>query len=466
MLNNTWSRRFFTTSGLSICLWGLFAFFLPPKPSSSTASGLFWHHKIHTNNRYDIVVVGDSRIYRGIDPSCIETVMQDDQPIKVFNFGFSSAGLDSAFIEDAIRLLDTNAQPAILVLGVSPSALADENMLNTHYYQEKNRSYTEQLQRRYLNAFLGNFDQTTPSLVRNLIADNKEGYFQKHYENGWIASEKIPADLWKDLWMLEDGYKKAVWSLYYQTRLLRLIAGWEARGIEVVAFRPPAAAHFESAENALSEFPESAIAAQIEAVGGTWIDIEDRYQYKTYDGSHLLKSSAQKLSTYLAKQIHKRLFDKAQPLYRTTNSMEEFSLLNWSDLSPVMCSDKAFGGKVSNRVSPGGFSTTFALPMEAIKAADLQIEVNAWVWAGYQLNLKDAYLVVALEQNDSSIVWDAQAIKTQLLDTLSWNRVQHKLHLEEALEGSKLKVYIWNNGDRELWIDNFDVQLKKSARNE
>ena len=466
MLKNTWNKRFFTTAGLSLCLWGIFAYFLPAKPSSSTASGLFWHHKIHTNDRYDMVIVGDSRIYRGVDPACIEKLMGGDQAIKVFNFGFSSAGLDSAFIEDAIRLLDTNAQPPILVLGVSPSALADENMRNIHYYQEKNRSYTEQLQRRYLNTFLGNFDPSAPSLVRNLLVDNKEGYFQKHYKNGWIASEKIPTDLWKDLWMLEDGYKKAVWSLYYQTRLIHLIAGWEARGIEVIAFRPPAAAHFESAENTLSQFRESAIAAQIEAVGGTWIDIKDRYQYQTYDGSHLLKSSAQKLSIYLAKQIKKRLFEQSPPLYSTTNSMEQFTLRNWSDMNPFMRSDTAFKGNFSNRIAAGGFSSTFSLPMAEIKADDLQVEATAWVWAGYQMNLNDAYLVVALERNDSSIMWDAQALKPQLLDTLTWNSVQHQLNIAAASEDSELKVYVWNNGNKDLWVDEFDVQLKKRSRDD
>ena len=117
------------------------------------ASGLFWQHKIFPNQQFDVVIAGDSRIYRGIDPASIESVLSKNGPVRVFNFGFSSVGLDSAYLQDAVCLIDTSSARPILILGVSPSSLADENMANIHYYQEKNRSYSEQFQRKYLNNY-------------------------------------------------------------------------------------------------------------------------------------------------------------------------------------------------------------------------------------------------------------------------------------------------------------------------
>ncbi len=467
MHKDNWIQRFLITATLSLGLWTVLSYLLPAKPSSSEASGLFWHNKIHTSNRYDLVFVGDSRIYRGIDPASVEQTFADlGSAIKVFNFGFSSAGLDSAFIEDALSLLDTNAALPILVLGISPSALADENMTNTHYYQEKNRSFTEQLQRKYLSTFLANFDPSTPSLIRNQILENKQGYFQEHYMNGWIASEKIPTDLWKDLWMLEDGFKKADWSLRYQIQLIQLIAQWEKKGIQVFAFRPPAAAHFEKAENKWSQFSESAIAAQIEAVGGNWIQLPNRYQYQTYDGSHLTKESAQKMSSDIAKKISKQLFGAYQRVYNTSHTMELDRYKNWSDLSPEICADTAYQSARSNLLHPESFSSTFSIPMRDVATGHLQIKANTWLLSKQYKTLKDAYLVIALEKNDSSIIWDAQPVQNQVLDTLGWNRIQHQLEIRHEFKEALLKVYVWNNSSKKLWIDDFEVQINNISNND
>ena len=70
-----------------VALWKL----LPPLPSSPMMRDSFWAHKVNLVDKFDIVYTGDSRVYRGIDPETVESVVG----LKGFNYGFSSADLDS-----------------------------------------------------------------------------------------------------------------------------------------------------------------------------------------------------------------------------------------------------------------------------------------------------------------------------------------------------------------------------------
>jgi hypothetical protein len=83
---------------------------LPEPPASTILNESFWAHKIDNRGRYDMVITGDSRVYRGIDPGIISQKMD----LSSFNYGFSSAGLDSLLINNAILLLDPNGKKILL----------------------------------------------------------------------------------------------------------------------------------------------------------------------------------------------------------------------------------------------------------------------------------------------------------------------------------------------------------------
>ena len=101
---------------------------LPEQPSSPMLNDRFWADKIAGGKQYDIVAVGDSRIYRGINPD----IISEKLGASVFNFGFSSAGLDSILITDAVKLLKPDGLK-ILLIGVTPSSFTDEALRNEHF---------------------------------------------------------------------------------------------------------------------------------------------------------------------------------------------------------------------------------------------------------------------------------------------------------------------------------------------
>jgi hypothetical protein len=85
-------------------------------------------------------------------------------------------------------------------------------------------------------------------------------------------------------------------------RVLEAARRWSEQGIEVYAFRPPAAPALDRLEDRESGFDERAFARAFEAAGGTWLD-PGPADYESYDGSHLDRHSAVKLSKRLALKI-------------------------------------------------------------------------------------------------------------------------------------------------------------------
>lgn len=51
----------------------------------------FWLQKANAEARYDIVLLGDSRVYRGISPEDMAIVLDG---YEILNFGFSANGLN------------------------------------------------------------------------------------------------------------------------------------------------------------------------------------------------------------------------------------------------------------------------------------------------------------------------------------------------------------------------------------
>ena len=93
----------------------------------------FWAHKVTADSIYDIVAVGDSRVYRGVDPEAIETqcFKLKGTKIQALNFGFSSAGLEPYILEKAKALLKYGGK-RVMLIGVSPNSFIESSQKNGH----------------------------------------------------------------------------------------------------------------------------------------------------------------------------------------------------------------------------------------------------------------------------------------------------------------------------------------------
>lgn len=299
--------RCFLTICLGLLLVVTFCLLRPksvdPLVNSRDKADWFWSYKVHSEELCNLIILGDSRLYRGVSPQAMNSVLPD---YKIINFGFSSGGLNAQMYREAERRLKDDGSERIIVFAVAPHALTAESAKNEHFLKELNRPKEVVLQRLSYSPLFDFFKPITPErMKKTLFGENQEPdlyYYQDFYADGWIASHTIPNDedrateKYIDLFLKYQVDEQLLNELYEQT------GAWVEAGIKVYAFRPPVSDDMFVLENDLSGFNQESFIATFESRGGTWIDITS-HGYKTYDGSHLHRDSAVELSINLAEKI-------------------------------------------------------------------------------------------------------------------------------------------------------------------
>lgn len=273
---------------------------LLPKKPEKYLKDRFWVLKTHKKADCNFIVLGDSRVYRGISPYEIECILPE---FKVQNFAFSNGGLNTAMFDAAEKKLVSD-QPKIILLGVSAFSINYLSKANKLYLQELSRPKEEVFERRYLNKYLNYFSPVTPEEVRDLINKVRPpvNYISIYHDNGWVESEKFPADTMEAMPYYKKDFALHTTDYKLVDELCERINSWNNAGIKVFAFRPPASVPMVALEDSVGNYNEQLIKMKIEKAGGLWINI-DPTKYKTYDGSHLFKGDARKLSIKIATEI-------------------------------------------------------------------------------------------------------------------------------------------------------------------
>jgi len=260
----------------------------------------FWLKKTINTKKYDVVIIGDSRVYRGLSPKIISDGIGG---LSVLNFGYSSARLNKFMFSQAEKRLDKESDNKIIIIGVTPNSLIASSNENDHYLEFSNMPREEQLEVLYFYDFLKLFAPIRKKDFKRTKQGNKPNYVQEFEPNGWIASNKIPEDTTEAF----DSYTKffsvnkvsneMIRGFCLQTKL------WVEKGILVYAFRFPTSEGMKNIEDSLSGFNEELLSEEFADAGGKWLEIDTNY-YHSYDGSHLDKHSAiilsQKLSFYMS----------------------------------------------------------------------------------------------------------------------------------------------------------------------
>lgn len=262
----------------------------------------FWSDKVHAKTKYNVVVAGDSRVYRGISS---EILSEELGGVKVLNFGFSSGGLNNEIFNEIEKRLVKDDQ-TIIVLGVTPYSLTPKAQLNEHFKQEKERDEMEVFRRRFVSPVIHFFDPITPTDII-YAKDGKKGYYERFHKDGWVASLKTPIDSNAALKSYKKNFKDNKVSQKVLQEIYTRVAEWRRDGINVFAFRCPSTQGMVLLENKVSGFNESEIKKNLIASGAKWIGINRMNKYSSYDGSHLQEESAIRFSKYLGQVMRKNL---------------------------------------------------------------------------------------------------------------------------------------------------------------
>ncbi len=268
---------------------------LPDLPSSPMLRDSFWAHKIDPDQRYDIVFTGDSRIYRGIDPAVVDSMLGS----KSFNYGFSSAGLDSFLLGKAVKLLDP-AGKRVLVIGISVNSFTQGSLRNSHLKSLLEWNSRDVWIRKHVYPSLTYFDPYAVSDIYKL--SRGERYVERyHVSNGYAASYKIPLDSGSAIPAYADQFRHEMYSEEAQKKCIDYISRLVAQDICVVAVRVPVAEEMRMLEDEFAGKSFEQFRKELEKAGAYCPTIGG--SFVSYDGSHLTEVSAREFSRQLAQQI-------------------------------------------------------------------------------------------------------------------------------------------------------------------
>ena len=291
-------NRVFLALVIAATLIGLIGLLRPDAMRTVSREKWFWTWKTHSDRKFDVVFVGDSRTYRGISP---ESMAEGLQGFRILNFGYSSGSLSALMLAEAESRLDAGGR-RIIVLGVTPSSLTPRAARDEQYRQEKNRTSSEVLENIYMAPFLKYFDPTTPIRFFEEIGSRKARFREAFHESGWIAGWKEPAGPPDPIGVFANLFTDNPVSPVLVDNVLRQTEAWTREGIRVYAFRPPTSRNMTDMEIRRSGFDETTFRQRFIRAGGVWIDV-DRPGYRSYDHSHLDKESAETLSRLVAEII-------------------------------------------------------------------------------------------------------------------------------------------------------------------
>lgn len=270
---------------------------------------LFWRMKVDWNGCADIVLAGDSRVYRAVSPEAISAGLGN---CRVLNYGFSANGYCSEYLAGLERVLDPQSQRRTLVLGISPHSLTPNAIKENGYLHTLRRQRqeaapaTEALLAGYCPGVLHFFKPMSFSEALRTalgIGHHKKMRYISHYRlDGWVPGRQIPETGGQAIKRYAGIFEKNRICPDDIDGLLAAVKGWTARGIKVYAFRPPSSAEMVELENACSGLDEAKFVRDFQAAGGQWIAV-DQARYHSYDGSHLRDDAAEQFSHDLARQI-------------------------------------------------------------------------------------------------------------------------------------------------------------------
>jgi hypothetical protein len=257
----------------------------------------FWINKTFAKAKYDIVIIGDSRVYRGVSPDEIKKYFPDKE---ILNFGYSSARLSSLLFNEAEKKLSKQSKDKTIIICVTANSLFAKPYENEHLAEKLKTTREKRYGILYFNDYLKYFE---PIRGRD-FKKHKETviYKEELNENGWIASNKIPEDTTEALELYTPLLEKNNVSDVLINNLMKQIKTWTKQNIKVYGLYMPTSWSMKQLEDSLAGCDQKQLANKFTQAGGKWLNFNNK-KYHSYDASHLDKKSAIEFSNDLAREM-------------------------------------------------------------------------------------------------------------------------------------------------------------------
>lgn len=261
---------------------------------------VFFAHKFFDLEKFHCLIAGDSRVYRGLNPAIFEKVLH----VSAVNLGYDSAGFGSDFFQ----LIDDRFSvegPHYLIIGISPHSFTQSAANNGQLVEYKKMPPSERQSVLYPTALDKFFPAISLKKLRKSGSDasNKQKLNEIYLDNGFAPARVEMPDPTEAVKSYTAIFKENAFSPPTEDLLLNKVKDYTAKGVLVFAVRIPTSKELRSVEDEWAGFDEQSFIKKFESMGGRWINVPHD-NYETFDGSHLVSSSADKVSTIISEYVH------------------------------------------------------------------------------------------------------------------------------------------------------------------
>ena len=285
---------------------------IPRSSNNELLSDMFWIKKTNAPQVYDMVFIGDSRVYRGLDPT---TISKLNGNLKGLNFGYSSGGFSDLLIDGGINKLSPQGKK-IIVFGISMFSITPVACKNDHYIEQLNRRREEIVEAYYFSELKYFFRPVDPQFIlKNKYVNEKNFeldsnyYHQEPHDNGWQGSWKLRHDYKKALEEYNEHFKNNIPTMSIINNLSKRVGELTKKGYTIIGLRVPIEKSLYELEQSYGGNLFETMKKKFIAAGGNWIELPLTTD-GTFDGSHLDKWAAYKLSKDVGEKIHELLNQK------------------------------------------------------------------------------------------------------------------------------------------------------------
>lgn len=277
---------------------------LRPQTDGGLPEAQFIARKALWGPRFDMVLLGNSRVERGVSPAAMSEALPG---VRIANLGMAGCGLEADYLKAADGVLDLASSQQCIVLGVSPGALCESAVADNAFIAARRQQPAELWLTANGGPAVGWFAPYTPLQLKRLAGRGKGGEYSVRHADGWEAFYNVTSRGAKG--KLENYralFEREKVSARMTAELLEQVRVWTGRGVRVYGFRPPAGTVMTALEDELSGFNEDVFARQFAAAGGVWLNF-NAAEYDAPDNSHLGATEAERFSRELGQELAAQL---------------------------------------------------------------------------------------------------------------------------------------------------------------
>ncbi len=227
---------------------------------------------------------------------------------------------------------------------------------------------------------------------------------------------------------------------------------WDSTNVRFISDRSSLIPYYEEAKNYL-----------VYRNGLTWWYLEKKHPEPMLLW-YLVEPNIKLIDSINGNELYKVV--SPQKIYRPTNFLSFFCDMEnvatvFSINKNFIDSTKVFSGKYSYRIIPKNFSPTLILPFQRFvtdKTVKFEVEIASKVLC-YTPNNTNLVISV-VDSLNNTIFWLGKPIKELIKNSPDWQEVSFKAsYLPNKRKEYLLKVYLWNDDNSEIFIDNLVVNI-------